>query len=362
MEDDAVPVLIQRRRRAGMSAPLAVARVAPPGFTLNPVPPPTRRRGRVVVASASPSANEAEHAARDENPYEVLGVDVTASKRAVRDAFRAAAKRAHPDTPGGSAKAFDALAKAADVLTDDARRAQLDAVLLDVPADSLSLEELRWSRELAALREAEDAGEVKDPAAVLEAARAYAAAEKALDAIAKRKKKAEDAEKLRRKEDALRASQAARLEITSRIATKGLRGNDVAVTMTVTSEMLTEALEAQSSGGKKVPDRVTLPLRTTTMVNCAKCNGWGEKEGHWTLALDKLCVKCGGMCRVEKTSTVRVPLRVDALDGERVVVEGAGDEGYRKQITALGEMTEPGPGGDLIVTVALLRDGETTRR
>ena len=55
-------------------------------------------------------------------------------------------------------------------------------------------------------------------------------------------------------------------------------------------------------------------------MNCAKCNGWGEKEGHWTLALDKLCVKCGGMCRVEKTSTVRVPLRVDALDGERVVV------------------------------------------
>ena len=234
MEDDAVPVLIQRRRRAGMSAPLAVARVAPPGFTLNPVPPPTRRRGRVVVASASPSANEAEHAARDENPYEVLGVDVTASKRAVRDAFRAAAKRAHPDTPGGSAKAFDALAKAADVLTDDARRAQLDAVLLDVPADSLSLEELRWSRELAALREAEDAGEVKDPAAVLEAARAYAAAEKAL-APSPSAREAEDAEKLRRGCAAGVAGRSA--GITSRIATKGLRGNDVAVTMAVTSEM-----------------------------------------------------------------------------------------------------------------------------
>ena len=94
-----------------MSAPLAVARLAPPGFKLNPVPTPTRRRGRVVVASASPSANDAELAAKDENPYEILGVDVTASKRAVRDAFRAAAKRAHPDTPGGSAKAFDALAK-----------------------------------------------------------------------------------------------------------------------------------------------------------------------------------------------------------------------------------------------------------
>ena len=242
-------VLIQRRRRACMSAPLAVARLAPPGFKLNPVPTPTRRRGRVVVASASPSANDAELAAKDENPYEILGVDVTASKRAVRDAFRAAAKRAHPDTPGGSAKAFDALAKAADVLTDDARRAQLDAVLLERTRRFARPRGAPMEQELAALREAEDAGEVKDPAAVLEAARAYAAAEKALDAIAKRKKKAEDAEKLRRKEEALRASQAARLEITSRIATKGLRGNDVAVTMTVTSEMLDGGVGGAVVGG-----------------------------------------------------------------------------------------------------------------
>jgi hypothetical protein len=39
-------------------------------------------------------------------------------------------------------------------------------------------------------------------------------------------------------------------------------------------------------------------------------------------------------------------------------VEGVGDEGYREQVTALGEMTEQGESGDLVVTVALLRDGE----
>ena len=148
-------------------------------------------------SAASTSVDQADDVLVN-NPYEILNVDVTASKRAVRDAFRRAAKTAHPDR-GGTAEAFDALTKAADVLTDDAKRAQLDAKLLDVPAGSLTLEELRWSRELAALQEAEDAGEVKGPDAVLDAARAYAAAEKALDAIAKRKKKQEDADKLEKK-------------------------------------------------------------------------------------------------------------------------------------------------------------------
>jgi len=36
------------------------------------------------------------------NPYDVLKLDITASKRAARQAFRALAKAAHPDS-GGSA-------------------------------------------------------------------------------------------------------------------------------------------------------------------------------------------------------------------------------------------------------------------
>ena len=236
-----------------MSAAFAVARIAPRGAIQgNPrrVPnPPGRRVGHTRITAASTSVDQADDVLVN-NPYEILNVDVTASKRAVRDAFRRAAKTAHPDR-GGTAEAFDALTKAADVLTDDAKRAQLDAKLLDVPAGSLTLEELRWSRELAALQEAEDAGEVKGPDAVLDAARAYAAAEKALDAIAKRKKKQEDADKLEKKTHALAASQAIRLEITSRIATKGLRGKDAEVTMTVTREMLKLAMEAQSTEGRE---------------------------------------------------------------------------------------------------------------
>lgn len=77
-------------------------------------------------------------------------------------------------------EAFDALKTAADILTDDDARAALDARLLDLPTDSLTLQELRWSREIAGLAEAEADGEVRGADAVLESARAYAAAEKAL--------------------------------------------------------------------------------------------------------------------------------------------------------------------------------------
>ena len=77
-------------------------------------------------------------------------------------------------------EAFDALKTAADILTDDDARAALDAELLDLPLDSLTLQELRWSRQLAGLAEAEEDGEVRGADAVLESARAYAAAEKAL--------------------------------------------------------------------------------------------------------------------------------------------------------------------------------------
>ena len=50
---------------------------------------------------ASAAAAEGE-ATRQRNAYEVMGLDVTASKRAARQAFRTLAKDAHPDT-GGSA-------------------------------------------------------------------------------------------------------------------------------------------------------------------------------------------------------------------------------------------------------------------
>lgn len=57
--------------------------------------------------------------------YDTLGVAKDATKDAIKKAFRARAKAAHPDT-GGSAETFHAIELAHRVLTDDARRAEYD--------------------------------------------------------------------------------------------------------------------------------------------------------------------------------------------------------------------------------------------
>lgn len=58
--------------------------------------------------------------------YDALGLDRGAPADAVKGAYRKAAKRAHPDAPGGSAEAFALVATAKDVLSDEKRRAHYD--------------------------------------------------------------------------------------------------------------------------------------------------------------------------------------------------------------------------------------------
>jgi len=55
------------------------------------------------------------------DPYKVLNLPRTASKKAIRKAYRALARQRHPDT-GGSIEAFAELKLAYEVLMDDARR------------------------------------------------------------------------------------------------------------------------------------------------------------------------------------------------------------------------------------------------
>ena len=341
---------------------------------------PPRRRPRVSRRGASSSDPPIRaDADASSNPYDVLGLDVTASTRAVRAAFRARAKDAHPDR-GGSAEAFDALARAHELLVDDRRRAELDAELLDQPAGSFALEELRWSRELARLEEEEDAGEVRGADAVLASARAYAAAERALETIAAKKKKAADAAARDAKQAKLDAANARRLEIHARVAADAtLRGDDVRVVLEVTRDML-ESMEDEdedsdaasgtrglgSSSAREasasINRRRALAIEAEAEATCPKCGGWGEKEGHWTLAIDKLCPRCDGAGRVAVTRRAEVYVRPNAADGEVVTVAGRGGGGFAKQVNALGGMTEPGPCGDLLVEIAILREGETTRK
>lgn len=79
--------------------------------------------------------------------YETLGVARTASRDAVRRAFRDRARRAHPDA-GGSVEAFGALCRARDVLSDPGRRERYDRTgeADDAPiADNLEANALDWA-------------------------------------------------------------------------------------------------------------------------------------------------------------------------------------------------------------------------
>ena len=285
-------------------------------------------------------------------------MDVTASKRAIRVAYRALSKDAHPDARGGSEAKFERLKAAADALTDDDQRAAIDASILDCALDSLTMQELTWSRALAALAEAEEDGEVRGADAVLAAARAYAAAERALERIAAQKKREKETAQIAKKEAALASATAKRAEVAKRVSTT-LNGTDASVTLTITREMLRDAETTETVDGHVVR---TFVVDAETESNCAKCDGWGEKEGHWTPALDKLCPRCDGKGRVIKKKKVRVPVRDGARDGEVITVFGEGDGGFSRPKNALGEMSEAGPAGNLFVTVAVLRDGETSRR
>src|ERR1700760_4384016 len=63
------------------------------------------------------------------DPYEVLGVSKTASEADIKKAFRALAKKHHPDKHAGDASAqkrFQEISGAYDILGDKEKRAQFD--------------------------------------------------------------------------------------------------------------------------------------------------------------------------------------------------------------------------------------------
>lgn len=66
------------------------------------------------------------------DPYAVLGVPATATHDEIRAAYRAAARRLHPDA-GGSAEAMQQLNVAWNVLQDPGRRAAYDRSVRDGP-------------------------------------------------------------------------------------------------------------------------------------------------------------------------------------------------------------------------------------
>lgn len=68
------------------------------------------------------------------NPYEILGLDKTATHDQVRSAYRRKAASAHPDA-GGTEEAFTLLAEAHRILSDPDERAHYDATGQSKPRD-----------------------------------------------------------------------------------------------------------------------------------------------------------------------------------------------------------------------------------
>lgn len=68
------------------------------------------------------------------DPYEVLGVNRSASEAEIKKAFRALAKKHHPDTKGGdqaAQKRFQEISAAYDILGDREKRAKFDSGAID---------------------------------------------------------------------------------------------------------------------------------------------------------------------------------------------------------------------------------------
>ncbi|HLY07251.1 MAG TPA: J domain-containing protein [Rhizomicrobium sp.] len=68
------------------------------------------------------------------DPYEVLGVSKNASEAEIKKAFRALAKKHHPDTKGGDAaaqKRFQEISAAYDIVGDKEKRTKFDQGVID---------------------------------------------------------------------------------------------------------------------------------------------------------------------------------------------------------------------------------------
>ena len=78
-----------------------------------------------------------------DDPYKVLGVERTAGADAIRKAYRAAAKKSHPDLHPGDAGAearFKALNAANDLLSDPVKRGQFDRGEIDSEGQAVAPE------------------------------------------------------------------------------------------------------------------------------------------------------------------------------------------------------------------------------
>ena len=97
----------------------------PPSPPPRPAPPPPR--------PADAKADDEDAAFMRLDAYELLGVPRTATLDEINRAYRAAARRAHPDKNGGKDALFKRIQQAVELLRDPVQRAAYDAYLAGLP-------------------------------------------------------------------------------------------------------------------------------------------------------------------------------------------------------------------------------------
>ena len=65
------------------------------------------------------------------NPYKVLGVETEATSDEIKKAYRALAKKHHPDK-GGDSEAFDLISRAYTILSDENKRQLYDKAKVNI--------------------------------------------------------------------------------------------------------------------------------------------------------------------------------------------------------------------------------------
>ena len=83
----------------------------------------TKPKSSSSAASSNPLLEEI---VRQDDFYDILGVTKTASDREIQKAYRKRCVQTHPDKTGGDRRAFDKVAEAYDVLSDDSKRQTYD--------------------------------------------------------------------------------------------------------------------------------------------------------------------------------------------------------------------------------------------